>query len=80
VKNAFTTDHLWSPEQLRAWVEMPKGMHGWTAPATEQYRQQWKEWWGKWGKTYPYTPISEGYKRLDAQKAKNLSKESTVDD
>ena len=49
---------------------MPLGPMGWIAPPTEQYREQWRVWWAKWGKLYPYPPISEGYKMLDAKLAK----------
>ena len=71
-KNAFSTDHVWPPEKLAAWVDMPKQGNGWTAPATEPYREQWRKWWEKWGRDYHYTPIYEGYKKIDAEKQKLL--------
>ena len=58
-------------EQTLAWQEMPLGPMGWVAPPTEQYREQWRVWWGKWGKLYPYPPISEGYKELDRLQEKS---------
>ncbi len=67
-KNAFETDHLWSDDKLQAWKEMPLGPMGWVAPPMEMYREQWKKWWAKWGKKYHYTPIFDGYKKLDAKK------------
>ena len=61
-----------SKEQTQAWQEMPLGPMGWIAPPTEIYREKWKAWWGKWGKLYPYPPVRDGYKLLDAAKAKVL--------
>lgn len=77
-KNAALNPHPWSLEQHQAWEEMPKGINGWIAPATLPYRARWKEWWKKWGEQFWFTPIWDGYERLKIERAKNLSKESTV--
>ena len=69
MSNPYSTAHLWSPETLRAWVDMPKAPSGYNAGFTETNRAAWREWMKRTPK-HLWNPVAlQTYADLDRLKA-----------
>ena len=68
--NPYSTAHLWSAETLAAYQDMPTGPNGHTAPFTEHFRQQWRDWFKRTPKHLHHPEATKAYAELDRIKAR----------
>lgn len=68
--NPYSTHHLWSPETVKAWEDMPKSSNGYNAGFTETNRKAWQDWFRRTPKHLWHPVGIEAYAELDRKKAK----------
>jgi hypothetical protein len=70
MSNPYSTNHLWSPETLAAYCDMPKDHEGKNLGFVEANREAWKEWMRRTPKHLWHPVCIEEYKKLDFLKGK----------
>jgi hypothetical protein len=65
--NPYSTDHIWPPEVMAAWNDMPKHDNK-IAPYTETYRNAWREWCKRHPKHVWNPNMVKAYAELDRKK------------
>ena len=61
--------HLWTPEALRAWNDMPKTHNGYNAGFVELNREAWRAWMQRTPKDLWHPVCIQEYQNLDRIKA-----------
>ena len=70
MSNPYSTHHLWSPETLAAWNDMPHDHTGKNMGFTEANRDAWRDWMRRTPKHLWWPAAIDAYAELDRLKAK----------
>ena len=70
MSNPYSTAHLWSPETLAAYEDMPTDSAGKHLGFTEHNREAWRAWMKRTPKELWHPVAIQTYANLDRLKAK----------